>query len=1086
MYLGYPSTRKHPLLHQYPYVYSPATAQVPMTPMDFSYSQSMLPANLLSSPSPYAGHPTFAPLHSPYVAHHLVFMPLAHPLLLSALHHPPMLPMFSHFPLGPHALGTGKPPLLSRAYSLPLVAGHMALAPPQASSTLAGSLEHLNFSRSVCLCNLLLRSLLHALLDEIEYGPIALVKLVDQESAEPEGQSSRTDIKDTLLENAQGDSLNEDPKGNLSTENTDVESVTKSTNGNASETTKKDIKEALPATSSSEPQKVCVIAFVNSHIAYNFYQKYKSHANLRALKDRLDLPTLKIVPLDASLPYFKQDYIKVKTFNYIMDVNATRAINITFKVLDLDLVPLMEKAFRARCSKFGLYEEFVAAEDDVRMEMNFTVHFFSIEEAIELYEFYNKRLNTNEDEFDDIVQLSCLDVSFGRDRCDRTEVVTNKKTAQKYTPSSVSASLASSSIPTSPYPSEKRLFNPANRNRSSSFTNSQESLRFLGSKTDLKAFDVPSEDSEFSEGPSVQPQNGFAASEQAQAAFSDDEARFERGPDVISGSDGSGPPSPSPDLGEYFDNSSMYTGFTSEQQMYPQATPFQIQGISRSANSSFVGMPNYLYNHDPVKSCNRTIYLGNLHPKTTVEEIANNVRAGGLVESIKYIKSKRMCFVTFIDPAIALKFYLSHQVLHQLIIRENEVNVCWGKLHSGPLSRDIAFAVQAGASRNVYIGLKTIKGKALTLKIPDEETLRHDFSKFGEMEQINYYHNKDCGFMNFMNISDAIRVVESFEERDVQKINRIAGDNGEFYEKYCNFKISYGKDRCGNPLKFSFKKRESNSDPYYRDRDRGSYDSVASQRPRQRTSPIDQETAMVFGISTNADSDSASPKELTEENLAESTTCQDDMEGEIFADAGNQLSPRSEGTEVYYSPSEDAIALGALSLAEPEVAQNDAVASKNDDSDSDSDEDDINIIIEAENSNSRPPERRPRRRTQKVYHNNFHLSDLLNATYSNPRSAMAPGAYQGGYAMQAPTMPLYYPQMPPLYHSKSFQGGLKYAPMHYPYGQQLGSGSQVMAEYLAKSQQESYMYAAAAMNSDFGGDEYRDPRRRRYSQRRPQ
>lgn len=47
---------------------------------------------------------------------------------------------------------------------------------------------------------------------------------------------------------------------------------------------------------------------------------------------------------------------------------------------------------------------------------------------------------------------------------------------------------------------------------------------------------------------------------------------------------------------------------------------------------------------------NRTIYLGNIHPETTIEEICNVVR-GGLLHHIRYIPDKHICFVTFITSS---------------------------------------------------------------------------------------------------------------------------------------------------------------------------------------------------------------------------------------------------------------------------------------------------------------------------------------------------------------------------------------------------------------------------------------------------
>lgn len=48
----------------------------------------------------------------------------------------------------------------------------------------------------------------------------------------------------------------------------------------------------------------------------------------------------------------------------------------------------------------------------------------------------------------------------------------------------------------------------------------------------------------------------------------------------------------------------------------------------------------------------RTIYLGNIHPLTTTEELCNHIR-GGILQSIKYVPDKQMAFVTFVDPNAA-------------------------------------------------------------------------------------------------------------------------------------------------------------------------------------------------------------------------------------------------------------------------------------------------------------------------------------------------------------------------------------------------------------------------------------------------
>ncbi|KAJ5101537.1 hypothetical protein NUU61_003759 [Penicillium alfredii] len=181
---------------------------------------------------------------------------------------------------------------------------------------------------------------------------------------------------------------------------------------------------------------------------------------------------------------------------------------------------------------------------------------------------------------------------------------------------------------------------------------------------------------------------------------------------------------------------------------------------------------------------NRTIYLGNIHPETTIEEICNVVR-GGLLHHVRYIPDKHICFVTFIDPTSAASFYALSN-LQGLMIHNRRLKIGWGK-HSGPLPPAIALAVSGGASRNVYIGNLD---EAWT-----EERLRQDFSEYGEIELVNTLREKSCAFVNFTNIANAIKAIEGMRNR----------------EDYRRFKINFGKDRCGNPPRQAGNNQNGNS-----------------------------------------------------------------------------------------------------------------------------------------------------------------------------------------------------------------------------------------------------------------------------------
>ena len=174
---------------------------------------------------------------------------------------------------------------------------------------------------------------------------------------------------------------------------------------------------------------------------------------------------------------------------------------------------------------------------------------------------------------------------------------------------------------------------------------------------------------------------------------------------------------------------------------------------------------------------NRTVYLGNIHPETTIEEICNVVR-GGLLHHVRYIPDKHICFVTFIDPTAAASFFALSN-LQGLMIHNRRLKIGWGK-HSGALPPAISMAVAGGASRNVYIGNLD--------ETWTEERLRQDFSEFGEIELVNALREKSCAFVNFTNIANAIKAIEAVRSLD----------------EYKRFKVNFGKDRCGNPPRHMF------------------------------------------------------------------------------------------------------------------------------------------------------------------------------------------------------------------------------------------------------------------------------------------
>ncbi|TIA92948.1 hypothetical protein E3P99_00410 [Wallemia hederae] len=217
--------------------------------------------------------------------------------------------------------------------------------------------------------------------------------------------------------------------------------------------------------------------------------------------------------------------------------------------------------------------------------------------------------------------------------------------------------------------------------------------------------------------------------------------------------------------------------------------PYSMAGFSPSAAAAFLNSSTYENYLNPQLTSNslvggvpldnignRTVYLGNLSEETTAEELCNAIR-GGILQSIRYLSDKHIAFVTFIDPTNALTFYqvASYQ---GITIHNRRLKIGWGK-HSGPLPPQLALAVQTGATRNVYVGALT------DMDTFNESKIRADFEIFGQVEQVNSLREKGCTFVNFTNLSNAIKAIEAVK-------------NDDEYIK-AGIKISYGKDRCGNP-----------------------------------------------------------------------------------------------------------------------------------------------------------------------------------------------------------------------------------------------------------------------------------------------
>ncbi|KAI3488842.1 hypothetical protein L1887_47041 [Cichorium endivia] len=149
---------------------------------------------------------------------------------------------------------------------------------------------------------------------------------------------------------------------------------------------------------------------------------------------------------------------------------------------------------------------------------------------------------------------------------------------------------------------------------------------------------------------------------------------------------------------------------------------------------------------------NRTIYLGNIHPETTTAEICNHIR-GGILQNIRFIPEKQHCLC----------------------------DVCGSERGAGVLPPGVVLGhhdPQPAAQDRVGQAFGTAECGDSVCGAGGRIAQR-----YGEIETVNSLREKNCAFANFTNIQSAIKCIEGMKS----------------HPDYQNVKISYGKDRCGNP-----------------------------------------------------------------------------------------------------------------------------------------------------------------------------------------------------------------------------------------------------------------------------------------------
>ncbi|UCS19026.1 uncharacterized protein HLK63_B02211 [Nakaseomyces glabratus] len=443
---------------------------------------------------------------------------------------------------------------------------------------------------------------------------------------------------------------------------------------------------------------------------------------------------------------------------------------------------------------------------------------------------------------------------------------------------------------------------------------------------------------------------------------------------------------------------------------------------------------------------NRTVYIGNINPRSKVEDICNVVR-GGILQNVKFIEDKRICFVTFIEASAAAQF-CANSFIDPIVLHGNTLRVGWGN-QSGPLPKSIALAVTVGANRNVYVSLPeyAFKDKFINdpkykeyherYKLPSQEQLRKDFTTYGEIEQINYLKDSHCCWVNFINIASAIRLVEDINHNNGEEFHK------KFNNRYEGLIINYGKDRCGNINKNLIAGKGSK---FYKKVKKPSYDirikKMEEKRKMQEDNLLSQKKNSIqldsLGISVDRTFSNESKLSGGHTTTEENGGVKQDLESNDYKSDHPQIS------------SSGPIGIGLSSKKSPIF-----------DDISGSDE---SVISDFENSASKETSSSDRK-YQTTNSRGDTFVPKTNLSHAPPR---APSTINMTYKKTSYVPPLN-GQAPKMDYPKKYKRTHNNFPNQQP--TRPIPGSDVMAQYLAQLQHSTFMYAANILGASVETEE---------------
>ncbi|KAG9318433.1 hypothetical protein JVU11DRAFT_524 [Chiua virens] len=219
-------------------------------------------------------------------------------------------------------------------------------------------------------------------------------------------------------------------------------------------------------------------------------------------------------------------------------------------------------------------------------------------------------------------------------------------------------------------------------------------------------------------------------------------------------------------------------------------------------------------NNSQIQTPTRSLWIGNLDSAVTSEQLIHVFAPYGAIESLRLLPEKECGFVNFVDQADAIR--AKDDVLNRLggnigMPNGQTVRIGFGKADSAPVAPAKGTTItNSGATSPNSLSKSAIPGlggldaqlqstptRALWIgSIPSTTTpatILNVFSPYGPIESARVLTHKNCGFINFERLDDAVRARKALNGRDV-----LGSDVGAIRIGFAKVPVKNGQESNGS------------------------------------------------------------------------------------------------------------------------------------------------------------------------------------------------------------------------------------------------------------------------------------------------